>query len=67
MNKIWNSISHLELNITALENANARDFNDMIKFDLLKSKLKRKDIPVSNNDLYIVGNPLINSPAILQV
>ncbi|GES93459.1 hypothetical protein GLOIN_2v1772633 [Rhizophagus clarus] len=39
LDRIWNSISHLEPNMTALENANAGDFNDAIKFGLLKTKL----------------------------
>ncbi len=67
LDKIWNSISHLEPNMTALENANAGDFNDAIKFGLLKTKLGGKYIPVSNNDPYTAGNPAINSPATLRV
>ncbi len=67
LDKIWNSISHLEPNMTALENANAGDFNDAIKFGLLKIKLGGKYIPVLNNDPYIAENPAINSPATLRV
>src|ERR1043165_854156 len=48
--------------MTALENA---DFNDVIKFGLLKSMLEGKYIPVPNNDSYSAGNPAINSPATL--
>ena len=50
--------------MTALENANAGDFTDVIKFGLLKSKLGGKYIPVPANDPYTV-NP-INSPASLR-
>jgi hypothetical protein len=66
LNKIWNFISHLESNIITLENANAGDFNDAIKFGLLKSKLEGKYISVPNNDPYAGGNPAINSPATLR-
>jgi len=53
--------------MTALETANAGDFNDAIKFAVLKSKLGGKYIPVPNNDPYTAGNPAINSPATLRV
>ena len=66
LDKIWNSISHLEPNMTALENATAGDFDDAIKFGLLKSKLGGKYIPVPVNDPYTGGNPAINSPATLR-
>ena len=38
--------------MTALENANAGDFNDAIKFGLLKTKLEGKYIPVSAKALH---------------
>ena len=66
LDRIWNSISHLEPNMTALENANANDFNDAIKFGLLKTKLGGKYLPVPNNDPYTAGNPAINTPATLR-
>ncbi|PKK64880.1 hypothetical protein RhiirC2_786904 [Rhizophagus irregularis] len=66
LDKVWNSISHLEPNMTALENANVGDFNDVIKYGLLKSKLGGKYLPVPNNDPYAGGNPAINSPATLR-
>src|SRR5436190_1050663 len=66
LDRVWNSISHLEPNMTALENANANDFNDAIKFGLLKTKLGGKYIPVPNNDPHTAGNPAINSPATLR-
>src|SRR5215216_90463 len=65
LDKIWNSISHLEPNMTALENVNAGDFDDAIKLGLLKSKLGGKYIPVPANDPYNGANP-INSPASLR-
>ncbi|GES76190.1 hypothetical protein GLOIN_2v1772633 [Rhizophagus clarus] len=52
--------------MTALENANAVDFDNMIKCGLLKTKLGGKYIPVPVNDPYTAGNPTINSPAILR-
>ena len=53
--------------MTALETANAGDFNDAIKFAVLKSKLGGKYIPVPNNNPYTAENPAINSPATLRV
>jgi hypothetical protein len=52
--------------MTALKNANAGDFDDAIKFILLKSKLGGKYIPVPGNDLY--ANPVapINFSATLR-
>jgi hypothetical protein len=52
--------------MTALENATAGDFDDAIKFGLLKSKLGGKYIPVPAIDPYTGGNPAINSPATLR-
>jgi len=49
----------------ALENANARDFNDAVKFSILKFKLAGKYISVFNNNLYTNDNSTINSPATL--
>jgi len=37
LDRIWNFILHLELNMTALENANVEDFDNAIKCDLLKT------------------------------
>jgi hypothetical protein len=67
LDRIWNSISHLDGSMTALENANAGDFDNAIKCGLLKTKLGGKYIPVPNNDPYTVGNPAINTPATLRV
>jgi hypothetical protein len=66
LDRVWNSISHLEPNMTVLETANVGDFNDAIKFGLLKTKLGGKYIPVPANDPY--ANPVapINSPATLR-
>ncbi|RIA91218.1 hypothetical protein C1645_822376 [Glomus cerebriforme] len=65
LNKIWNSIAHLEADMTALETANAGDFTDAIKCGLLKSKLVGKYIPVPAQDPYN-GNANIDTPARLQ-
>ena len=51
--------------MTALENANVEDFDDAIKFGLLKSKLGGKYIPIPANDPYNSANP-INSPNTLR-
>src|SRR3989337_319880 len=66
LDRVWNFISHLEPNMTALENANANDFDDAIKFGLLKTKLGGKYIPVPANNPYINPAPPINSPATLR-
>ena len=52
--------------MTALENANAGDFNDAIKFVILKTKLGEKYLPVPNNDPYANPPAPINSPATLK-
>ena len=52
--------------MAAFKNANAEDFNDVIKFGFLKSKLGGKYIPVPNNDPYTATNPAINSLATLR-
>ncbi|GES90035.1 hypothetical protein GLOIN_2v1772633 [Rhizophagus clarus] len=64
LDRIWNSITHLEPNMTALETANAGDFNDAIKCGLLKTKLGGKYLPVPANDPYNGG--AINTPATLR-
>src|SRR5215216_5972814 len=51
--------------MTALKNANMLDFDDAIKFCLLKTKLAGKYLPVLANDPYNGANP-INSPASLR-
>ncbi|GES87588.1 hypothetical protein GLOIN_2v1778214 [Rhizophagus clarus] len=66
LDKVWKSISHLDGSMTALENANVRDFDNVIKCGLLKTKLGGKYIPVPVNNPYTAGNPAINSPATLQ-
>ncbi|CAB5366701.1 unnamed protein product [Rhizophagus irregularis] len=65
LDKIWNSIAHLEADMTVLETANAGDFTDVIKCDLLKSKLTGKYIPVPAQDPYN-GNANIDTPARLR-
>ncbi|CAG8653265.1 648_t:CDS:2, partial [Ambispora gerdemannii] len=49
----------------ALETDNACDFNDAVKYDVLKSKIEGKFAPVPANAPYTHGNPAINTPAIL--
>jgi hypothetical protein len=66
LDRIWNSISHLELNMTALENVNAGDFDDAIKLGLLKTKLGGKYIPVPANNPYTNPATPINTPATLR-
>ncbi|PKK57383.1 hypothetical protein RhiirC2_798136 [Rhizophagus irregularis] len=65
LDNIWNSIVHLEPDMTDLENANAGDFNDAIKCGLLKTKLAGKYIPVPAQDPYN-GNANIDTPARLR-
>ncbi|CAB5361904.1 unnamed protein product [Rhizophagus irregularis] len=65
LDNIWNSIVHLEPDMTDLENANAGDFNDAIKCGLLKTKLAGKYIPVPVQDPYN-GNANIDTPARLR-
>ncbi|CAB5350276.1 unnamed protein product [Rhizophagus irregularis] len=66
LDKVWQKICFIEPNKMALENANAGDFDDAVKVEILKSKLGGKYIPVPANDPYAVSNPAINSPATLR-
>ena len=66
LDRIWNSISHLEPNMTALENANALDFDDAIKCGLLKTKLGGKYIPVPTNNPYTNPVTSINTSVTLR-
>ncbi|GBB89736.1 hypothetical protein RclHR1_16510005 [Rhizophagus clarus] len=67
LDKVWNSIvSHLDGSMTALETANAGDFDNVIKCGLLKTKLREKYIPVPANNPYTANNPPINLPDTLQ-
>ncbi|CAB5376526.1 unnamed protein product [Rhizophagus irregularis] len=55
-----------EGHMTALENANARDFDNAVKCTLLKSKMGRKYAPVPANNGLVAGNPAINTPDTLR-
>jgi hypothetical protein len=52
--------------MTALENANARDFDDAIKLGLLKTKLEGKYIPAPANNPYTNPATPINTPVTLR-
>ncbi|CAH1767814.1 11101_t:CDS:1 [Entrophospora sp. SA101] len=52
--------------MTALETANAGDFDDAIKCNVLKSKIGGKFAPVPANDPFTHNNPAINTPATLR-
>src|SRR5947209_4399501 len=51
--------------MTALENANAGDFNDAVKCDIYKAQMGGKYLPVPAQDPYN-GNAPINTPATLR-
>jgi hypothetical protein len=53
-------------NMVALENANANDFNDAVKVEIMKGKMTGKYAPVPANNGLVAGNPAINSPDTLQ-
>src|SRR5437763_16828010 len=65
--KVIQSWAFAEGHMTVLENANAGDFDDVVKCTILKSKMAGKYAPVPANDPYTIGNPAINSPATLRV
>ena len=51
--------------MTVLENANAGDFDDVVKWDIFKAQMEGKYLPVPAQDPYN-GNANINSPATLR-
>jgi hypothetical protein len=55
-----------EGHMTALENANAGDFDNAVKYTLLKSKMGGKYAPVPANNGLVAGNPAINTPDTLR-
>ncbi|CAB5351799.1 unnamed protein product [Rhizophagus irregularis] len=55
-----------EGHMTALENANAGDFDNAVKCTLLKSKMGGKYAPVPANNGLVAGNPAINTPNTLR-
>ncbi|CAG8833090.1 34000_t:CDS:1, partial [Gigaspora margarita] len=57
---------YLEGHMTVLENANAGDFDNAVKCDILKFMMGEKyALALANNSL-VVGNPAINSSDTLQ-
>jgi hypothetical protein len=53
-------------NMVALENANANDFNNAVKVEIMKGKMTGKYAPVPANNGLVAGNPAINSPDTLR-
>ncbi|CAG8706187.1 19779_t:CDS:1, partial [Cetraspora pellucida] len=62
LNKVIQSYVYLEGHMTVLENANARDFDNMVKCNILKSMMSEKYVSVPANNNLVVENPAINSP-----
>jgi hypothetical protein len=52
--------------MTVLENANAGDFDNAVKCDILKSMMGGKYAPVPANNGLVAGNPAINTPDTLR-
>ncbi|CAG8715516.1 12260_t:CDS:1, partial [Cetraspora pellucida] len=52
--------------MTVLKNANAGDFDNAVKCNILKSMMGGKYAPVLANNGLVVGNSAINSPDTLQ-
>ena len=52
--------------MTALENANAGDYNNAVKCDIYKAQMGEKYLPVPAQDLYN-ENAFINTSATLRV
>ena len=66
LDKVIQSWAYLEGHMTVLENANAGDFDNAIKYNILKSMMGGKYALVPANNGLVVGNPAINSPDILR-
>ena len=66
LDKVIQSWVYLEGHMTVLENANAGDFNDAVKCNILKSMMGGKYAPVPVNNNLVAGNPAINSPDTLR-
>ncbi|PKC52504.1 hypothetical protein RhiirA1_481339 [Rhizophagus irregularis] len=66
LDKVIQSWAHFEGHMTLLENANAGDFDNAYKCEILKSMMGGKYIPVPANNGLIAGNPAINSPDTLR-
>ena len=66
MDRVIQSWAYLEGHMTVLENANAGDFDDEVKCNILKSMMGGKYAPVPANDPYTNNNPAINTPDTLR-
>ena len=66
LDKVIQSWAHLEGHMTLLENANAGDFDNAYKCEILKSMMGGKYTPVPANNSLIAGNPAINTPDTLR-
>ena len=65
LDRFIQSISFAQGHMTALENANAGDFDDAVKCDIYKAQMGGKYLPVPAQDPYN-GNANINTPATLR-
>ncbi|CAB4416203.1 unnamed protein product [Rhizophagus irregularis] len=65
LDRLIQSISFAQEHMTVLENANAGDFDDVVKCDIFKAQMGGKYLPVPAQDPYN-GNANINSPATLR-
>ncbi|PKK57940.1 hypothetical protein RhiirC2_797132, partial [Rhizophagus irregularis] len=66
LDKVIQSWAHLEGHMTLLENANAGDFDNAYKCEILKSMMGGKYTLVPANNGLIAGNPAINTPDTLR-
>ncbi|GBC36910.2 hypothetical protein GLOIN_2v1773489 [Rhizophagus irregularis DAOM 181602=DAOM 197198] len=65
LDRLIQSISFAQGHMTVLENANAGDFDDVVKCDIFKAQMGGKYLPVPAQDPYN-ENANINSPATLR-
>src|SRR5438128_197114 len=65
LDRLIQSILLVQGHMTVLENANAGDFDDAIKCDIIKTQMGGKYLPVPAQDPYN-GNANINFPATLR-
>ncbi|GBB88673.1 hypothetical protein RclHR1_15220014 [Rhizophagus clarus] len=66
LDKVIQSWAYLESHMTVLENANAGDFDNAIKCNILKSMMGGKYAPVPANNSLVAGNLAINTPDTLR-
>ncbi|CAG8648946.1 4993_t:CDS:2, partial [Diversispora eburnea] len=67
LDKVIQSWAYLEGHILVLENANAGNFNDAVKCNILKSMMGEKYAPVPANNGLVVRNLAINSPDTYEI